>query len=272
MKKLLFVLALMLIFSLSCRDKSEADATVVSEMTVTAPTVVSSLAPLEETLVKLNEVTATPSITTPPVNPYSGKIWNQYCNQIKKDGMIVEINCDEEWALEPLPGGCNSSSLNYKGYSGCTATSLSYVINKLLSAEEINKVLGGEFYGVTPSYLIDYVYLNMDRRVKLSCDGTSVETLRLVLSYFGLQVRTEFINKNSIVDKVLPGEIVLVGISGKFEGLKMEHWTVLSGEREDGLEFADSLIGKGSLVVFDTVDELRDWEIISALFVSRTSP
>lgn len=272
MKKILFVLAILLIFSLSCRDNSESVVPVVSEVTEIAPTAVASLVPLAEVPVMPNEVTATPSVTTSPVNPYSGKIWNQYCDQIKKDGMIVDVNCGEEWALEPLPGGCNSSSLNYKGYSGCTATSLSYVINKLLSAEEINKVLGGEFYGVTPSYLIDYVYLNMDRKVKLSCDGTSVETLRLVLSYFGLQVRTESISKSSIADKVLPGEMVLVGISGKFEGLKIEHWTVLSGEREEGLEFADSLMGKGSLVVFDTAEELRDWEIISALFVSKTSP
>jgi hypothetical protein len=135
-------------------------------------------------------VKVTEIVATPPVNPYLGKVWNQYCDQVKIDGMIVGIDCDEAWAMEPLPGGCKSKSLDYKGYSGCTATSLSYVINKLLSAEEINLVLGGDIYGVTPSYLIDYVYLNMGRKVRLSCDGTSVETLRLTLSYFGLQERS----------------------------------------------------------------------------------
>jgi hypothetical protein len=63
-----------------------------------------------------------------------------------------------------------------------------------------------------------------------------------------------------------------VGISGKFEGLDIEHWTVLSGVSDAGLEFADSLIGRGNLVIFDSVKELSRWEIISALFVSKTSP
>lgn len=267
MKRLLFVFVLILIFCLSCTDNSKIAVPVVTEVVVIEPVSTTSSAPLSEVPMMVTEV-----VTTPVVNPYSGKIWNQYCDQVKKDGMIVDINCNEKWALEPLPGGCETKILNYKGYSGCTAASLSYVINKLMSAEEINAVLGGDIYGVTPSYLIDYVFQNMERKVRLNCNGTSVETLRLTLSYFGLQVRTASVSKGTLADKVIPGELALVGVSGKFEGSEIEHWTVFADEREEGLEFADSFIGKGSLTVFDKVEELSWWEIISALFVSKTSP
>lgn len=267
MRRLLFVLVLILIFCLSCTDNTEIIVPAPTEVVVVEPVSTSTSALLNKVVTQEVEVAATPI-----VNPYLGKIWNQYCDQIYKDGVIVDINCSEKWASEPLPGGCETKVLDYKGYSGCTATSLAYIINKLLSAEEINAVLGGDIYGVTPSYLIDNVYLDMDRKVKLNCNGTSVETLRLALLYFGLQVRTELVSKGTLPAKVLPGEIALIGVSGKYEGLDIEHWTVFADEREDGLEFADSFVGKGSLVVFDKVEELSWWEIISALFVSKTSP
>lgn len=224
--------------------------------------------PTVNVAIRIPEKYETPVVV--PKNPYANIIWDQYCKKIREGGMVVDKKCDETWAMEPLPGGCEAQIFNYKGFSGCTAASLAYVINAMLSPIEINQVVGGERYGVTPAYLIDETFPKKGIGVKLGCNGTSSSTIKDTLEYFGLKTRTVAVSKNTLAANVGSDEIAIVGIAANYEGEYLEHWTVFVRKEGKKLIFADSYLGRGHEVVFDELPDVRDWEIISLLIVSKT--
>lgn len=240
----------------------------------------SSVTPIQTSTLEVIKDIPTPTVEIPAVkvttpiptklstNPFAGKIWDQYCEIVREDGVIVGMNCEEEWAKRPLPGGCGWSALDVQGYSGCTAAALAYVINSMLTTEEIRKIVGEP--GVTPSFLIEEVYPKIG--INLSCNGTSVSTIRDTLTFFGLASRTSPVSKTSLEKKILPGEMAIVGVSLQVEGSQAEHWTVVSEFVNGRIIFADSFIGRGSKVDFEKIPEIAPWDIISVLFVSKTPP
>lgn len=206
------------------------------------------------------------------VNVNSGRIWDQYCELIREGGVIVKVECDESWAMKPLPGGCSGSAMDFLGSSSCTAAALAYVINIMLTPDEIQAVLGEENFTVTPDLLIEKVYLDLPKSVSLTCLGASVPTIRDTLTYFGLKSRSVPLSKYSLRRKIRDGEMAIVGVSANYRGELIDHWTVLSNFDGEKIYFADSYIGRGSVVNFDDIEDVTDWEITSVLFVSRPLP
>ncbi len=51
------------------------------------------------------------------INPYKGKVWNQYCQLVRNGGLIVDVKCAEDRAMEYLPGG--NSLLGYNLSTVC---------------------------------------------------------------------------------------------------------------------------------------------------------
>lgn len=208
-------------------------------------------------------------VKTPTVliNPYKGKVWNQYCERRWKEGTVLEVTCYESWAREPLPGGCPTVQLAYKGYSGCSAAAMSYVINLMLTPEEIMTATNGRVTGVTPDFLIDDVFPSLG--YKMDCNGFSETIIKEGLSYFGLSTRSVPVSKYSLQGKILPGEMAIVGVKIRYKGSWMEHWSVPVSFLENRVTFADSFFGMGKTVIFDEVSEIYSWEIISDLLVSK---
>lgn len=206
-----------------------------------------------------------------PVNPYKGRIWNQYCDKIRgDDGAVIEISCSESWASEPLPGGCSAKTLNYKGYSGCSAAAMAYVINQMLSPLEIETATGKPVLGVTPNFLIDEVFPS--KGYYLDCNGFSEVQMIDILSYFGLSSRTEPVSKHTLEKTILPGEMAIVGVRVNYKGEWMEHWVVPIDFVDKKIVFADSYYGEGEAIVLDEVSGIYSWDIISIMIISKTSP
>lgn len=240
------------------------------------PEYIETLSPATQvaTLTQSPSPTLTPVIapsetaTMVPVNPYKGRIWNQKCELVIEDEVIVGIECAESWAEEKLPGGCENFSIVSVGNSGCTATALAYVINIMVSPEEIERVTKIGNWGVTPGDIIQEIYPKVG--VRLTCKGTSVSTVRDTLTYFGLYSRTQRISKQSLEKSIRPGEMVLLGLRMTFNGQESDHWTVPVRFENGEPVFADSYVGQGNEVFFSSETGVTSWEITSVLFVSNT--
>ncbi|MEK7524782.1 MAG: hypothetical protein AAB548_00200 [Patescibacteria group bacterium] len=166
------------------------------------------------------------------INPYFNHPFSQRCRQWFDEANKYVVECSEDWAERPLPGGCEANRFNdFMGRPSCNAAAASFVINYLVPAEEIYARTG--FAGIAPDQLAWDIYPNLpptDGQIIMDCGGAGPASIRGALRFFGLSTEEPMLSKYTLVrigESLAPNQrlmIAMIGINAK--GRRFQHWTV----------------------------------------------
>ena len=166
------------------------------------------------------------------VNPYFNRPFSQRCKQWFDEDNSYVVDCAEDWAERPLPGGCAVNRFNdFMGRPSCNAAAASFVINYLVPANEIYDRLGSP--GIRPDQLAWDVYPNLpptDGQIIMDCGGAGPASIRGGLHFFGLTTEEPMLSKYTIVEvgeSLAPNQRLMIGMIGiNAKGKRFQHWTV----------------------------------------------
>ena len=166
------------------------------------------------------------------VNPYFNKPFSQRCKQWFDEENNYVVDCAEDWAERPLPGGCAVNRFNdFMGRPSCNAAATSFVINYLVPARVIYEKI--EAPGIDPAQLVWDIYPNLpvgEGQIIMDCVGAGPASIRGALRFFGLTAEEPVLSKYSLVEvgeSLAPNQrlmIAMIGINAK--GKLFQHWTV----------------------------------------------
>lgn len=166
------------------------------------------------------------------VNSYFNKPFSQRCKQWFDEINNYVVDCAEDWAERPLPGGCKVNRFNdFMGRPSCNSAAAVFVLNYLVPAEKIFEIVGTP--GIDPAQLVWDIYPNLPAdggRIVMDCGGAGPASIRGALELFGLTVEVPIFSKYSLVEvgeSLAPNQrlmVAMIGINAK--GRRFQHWTV----------------------------------------------